>query len=67
MDSTYKKNKHGHRTNETPRVPNYNFSHDESSNKDDSRYTLDIRHSVVSLNTNSTNPLTATSKKSDIF
>ena len=68
MDSTCKQNKDGNGTKETPCVLSDNFSHNESSRKDDSRYILDIRHSVVSLNTNSTTgPLTATSKKSDIF
>ena len=41
--------------NLTPHVLNYNFAHDESTNEEDSRYVLDIRHSVVSLNENNIN------------
>ena len=67
MDSSCKPNKHGTGNNETPCVLNYNFSHEESTNKDDSSYILDIRHSVVSLNSDSTNSLTRTSKRSNTF
>ena len=52
--------------NESPRVSNHDLSQDESTNKIDDRYILDIRHSVVSLKPSSIESLTTTSKKSDI-
>ena len=51
--------------NEPPRVSNHDLSQDESNNKIDDRYILDIRHSVVSLKPSSIESLTTTSKKSD--
>ena len=51
--------------NEPPRVSNHDLSQDESTNKIDDRYILDIRHSVVSLNPSIFNSLTTTSNKSD--
>ena len=51
---------------ESPGVFNHNLSQDESTNKFDDRYILDIRHSVVSLKPSSIESLTTTSKKSDI-
>ena len=50
---------------ESPGVFNHNLSQDESTNKNDDHYVLDIRHSVVSLNPSSFNSLTTTSDKSD--
>ena len=50
---------------EPPGTFNHNVGQDESSNIDDDRYILNIRHSVVSLNPSSFNSLTTTSDKSD--
>ena len=52
---------------EPPDTFNHNVAQDESSNIDDDRYILNIRHSVVSLNPSSFNSLTTTSNKSDIL
>ena len=65
MQSGYKETKPTNVSNESPGVFNRNLSQDESTNKNDDDYVLDIRHSVVSLNPSIFNSLTTTSNKSD--
>ena len=66
LQSDCKEIKNNNVKKEPPGNFNHNVVQDESSNKDDDRYTLNIRHSVVSLNPSSFNSLTTTPKKSDI-